>query len=1833
MMKKLLCLLIFLAAFIAVWAQEETEPVVEDTEPVAEETEVPAAPEPGDQKLNVYQKVDGTENWRYYYDLSGYKKGKYNIIIKGVDKSGNIFYKGPLNIYIDPQSDIPVTHISNPSSRMRVGGKNLNIVGTCIDDDAVAFVEVMIDDGDFRKAEGQEFWSWYLDTTVLTDGPHTISARGTDINGKVGEPVSTVFNLDTANPINTISSHPNGVLITGKVTMEGQVNDLNGVKSLALSTDEGKTFEPLKVSYNKGDNIYEFKLSINTEKMEDGPHVYWFRSKDNTGSIGNSAFLFFVDNTDPQITVISPAEEETVNGKFSVCGKTSDEIGITSFTYEFEGESGEIPLIPGNPYWVHEFDVSNVKGKTADITFIAEDVTGNKTDITVKLPIDREADMAVTTLVRPENGALISGDVLLSGFAADDDGVKELSYSLDGAEAVTKESGNAFNFKIEDVAPGKHTLAVTAIDINGNAGKEAEIEFVKTGEQATIRINNLRQNNEDAAFAPGIEVLRDKGPVLVGEVRAQDKIEKAVYRFRDNEYVNLPLKGGQEGIQNFEINAAKETGPGVNTLDIQITDIHNRVSEFRSFIYIRNYSRINLGPGLYFSEAVKDSKRINISAEDPFSCVFVGDAIKTAELVPDTPNARLKREQNIIKIVPGQSGASEKVRIRVTTVYDEVFESDEFVFTGGSAAEGPSGRLTRAAGNGWESAWANGIMVPLDIGKIQLEGICSADVKEGELVFPNSAVRKLAVKGDKNATEKSFSGELPADLPYGRVDVVVKLRDANKIETEYKVFFFKTAQVDPSTVVDDEIIYFADTAIKGNTVTLAQAAVLAGYFNGRKIRDAVLEPASDFLELTHRDRTFQIRAAKAGTSEATKIKITTVNGREFESPAFRFISDSEAPRMQLDSPKTGSWVKDSITVSGTAGDNLGLAKLEYSFDNGATFKPVPYETGDNGIQFSTSLSSGSADGNVAMIFRATDVTGNTTEQLVNIMRDTKPAVVRLLTPQPEDTVNGKITVVGKAKDAGSVAWVEFGDSATKAAGGSETAGVEGTAAASAFRKIDGTNIFHFDLDFSAYETLPSEFIIQAHDMSDNISRFIPSFKVDTEIDKPVVNIQVPENMAVLKNDFVISGMAFDDDGVKNIYYQLDDNAAVTINGSNNFEIPVKLDTISDNEHTIKVWAEDLGGVQGDQEESVFVISKAEPVSVLAAPSIDTTVKGKITFSGTSSDDNGIKDVYLSFDNANTYNLASGAEEWSYSLDTGIVADGTYSLYIKAVDKTDTEGISATIVNIDNTPPKINLDLPADGDTISGKLLFDGRAFDNIALRELKAIMTPLPAAPAAMGAEAVESEVSAAAANGKGRTFVLPTDGIFSERADLKGLEPGWYNVRLEAKDNADNVCYLSRNIQVRETVVADTVDIIFPVDGSSLNGYFTLSGRVESVSKIENVVIYLDDKPAKVVDINESGYYSLDFGTGTNEEEVTLADGPHSLRAEARLDGDVAITSDVRTINYRKKGGYITITSMEVGTSVTDRPWIRGTAGYYLEAVDKSEGDLFKEYQAELKENRIERVEISMDNGRTYKKVKGTEKWKFRLETGEIPDGELPIIVRAMFNDQVAVTKTILFVDDTPPEVKLLSLEEGQRVNEELMILGTAQDENGLDEVFINLRKGDKAGYSVPSFIQGMYLDGHILGSTDWEAGFGLTFFDQVVKLQANIGHAPYQREGYANHERFYGTSLSVKILANIAQLPFGTLFKNHDLDLMSMNFAVGASFTYFSMVEEGFGLYNPDVPYVIIGALLAQIEFPKIKIENMKMFNTYSTYMEASASFISADVQPEIKINLSFGIRIGLL
>jgi len=239
---------------------------------------------------------------------------------------------------------------------------------------------------------------------------------------------------------------------------------------------------------------------------------------------------------------------------------------------------------------------------------------------------------------------------------------------------------------------------------------------------------------------------------------------------------------------------------------------------------------------------------------------------------------------------------------------------------------------------------------------------------------------------------------------------------------------------------------------------------------------------------------------------------------------------------------------------------------------------------------------------------------------------------------------------------------------------------------------------------------------------------------------------------------------------------------------------------------------------------------------------------------------------------------------------------------------------------------------------------------------------------------------------------------------------------------------------------------------------------------------------------------------------------------------------------------------------------------------------------------------------------------------------------VRAtMNNGEVAVSRSIIQIDKTAPSIRLISPGAGGRYNNELVFSGLSSDDVKLSSVMLSLRPGDKSVYAVPSFIQGLYFDWHVWGATLYDIGLGLTFFNDVVKVQGQFGQfTESQRALFTNTAMRYGGNVyGLKLLANVASVPMD-YFLGPDFSWLSATGALGANFSMFSETQSG--------KAQILSAVLGQVEFPRVTIPKRTTFRTFSAYTELQMWFIPTDVNSsEVNINsivphLTGGVRLNV-
>lgn len=1951
----------------------------------------------GEQVDNV---VDEPEGFKESVDIDDKKPGKYNFYIEARDKGGNLTVAGPHNLYVDPESDLPIISITNPREDMRIPG-NLNIVGTCVDDDAVDYVELMFngDESNIVRAEGADFWSYYLDTTELPDALHTITIWGVDINGLRGRPKLVKWNLDRKKPVTEISSHELGALVSGKINLKGRVSDGNGIDSLFYSTDNGAIYRPVSLKHNKKDFSASFDFAIDTKQFEDGPAVVWFKAKDRQGTTGLMSWLMYVDNTKPDVQIVYPEVDVAVNGIFSVSGYAQDVVGLESLSWTLDKESGDFDLTIGNPWWAKTFDIRGKKTNSVELSIKAVDVSGNVSIVKRKIPVDQNADLPRVSLNEPEAGQVFFGnDITLNGLVSDDDGVESVFYSLNGAEAVEIPCTGSFQLKLSDVPFGQHNLQVWAKDIYEVIGPKVEVKgIVVAGDAPALRLSSLNTggtgkagSGESQEYLSGMEINSESSAVLSLEINSGSALKELRYSLGDGEEQTVPIKakGVAGGTHTQQIPIPFNVGYGQLPLHFTAVDIYDREGQLEEICRITDLSVARGQPQIVFQDArIAEDGSIRLEEHFPFTGYFLGGKVKEARLSRQSNIISLERDGNFFTIVgANEAGTEAAIAVEVTTdkgftyaskplsiinpgsvprlsldrpgaivrsagearqaisiagsivanlpvsaVQWKAFApgSSEAIKTGRISPSGKAFTLELAAGDlpygaliiefsaatdgesgyafkalyredpsydrserdpkakiappqvSWIEAgniyyvinytenldafalsgllgtadtaenipWAGAISREnLAVGNntlglsiiektekkenkwnfsyktvkapppaaIRLESIADKAWKAGLLVeIPYSTKdRSVAVAivdsqspvsnatwtlgergGLKSSVKKLPDGsqelrlELPADLPADRttiaVDVMFKDAPALRAQGEF-VIVRPTDNININT--KEGFTWIGQESLADSSILLDHSTALVGYYNGLPLAKARIAEPTEGLAVRVADGRVLLTASKDGRYSDIALELTDSEGWVYTTAPFNFLVDDAAPALSLAKELDGTWVQGSVNLEVLVSDNNKISRLDYSLDLGQNWKPLADR--NQKIDVSTL-----EDGVIGMAVRAIDEAGRESSIGFSIHKDTQAPQAKIIVPVEDARVNGEILMAIAVEDAGKIIKSEY-------------VGLEGQ------RVPLEASLFNAFMIGTKEIPLVDGMSFYFEDASGN-SFVLDSFPfiIDQEMDLPVVEVNLPEDNEVITTDFVISGIIYDDDKPARVWYSIDDGEEIAVDCENAYSIPIELHSLLDNEHEVRVTAEDIYGVRGHSVLRKFRVSLEEPKASVSLPRFDQTVSGVVHIEGLASDKNDIEKVAVSLDNGNSFNDATGTTEWSYRFDSKILKDGTHVVFIKVWDKYGIEGLYSSLMNVDNTPPNVVLEYPHDGMTTVGPLHISGQATDTISLEGITLNLRSLE------GVEIPEHLAS----------ISLEPDSILTYDMDISMLPDGLYNLDVWAIDAAENVTRLSRNLRLAKENQINFVEILYPLDGEYVQGNFNLYGYVGGPDSASSASLLIDGSAVETTEISNTGFFCF------NLDEETLATGRHRFVVRSNFTGSQLVDSIERTLEYNTAGPWITVDSLAMGDYAFERPWLTGRAGYTLSEADielmaDKAGD--KDLKAEIRAKKLSKVEVSFDNGKSFKEVDLGKYWKYRLETQDMTEGMHYLVLRAsMQNGEVAVTRMLIQIDKTPPTIRLISPEMGGRYNQEMEFTALVNDDIELGEVRYVLRKGDKASYEVPGFIQGLYFEGHFWGGTLWDVGLGLTFFDDNVKLQVQYGQFTEDQWAMFSDEpmRYGGDVFGAKLLANIFYMPF-SYFLGPDWAWLSASLALGANYSYFTITQSGTGQ--------MMSAVLAQLEFPRVTIPKRNMLRTFSLYTEFQLWFIPTDVDTsEIQVDtlvphITAGIRVNL-
>ncbi|QWV95837.1 fibronectin type III domain-containing protein [Geomonas nitrogeniifigens] len=377
-------------------------------------------------------------------------------------------------------------------------------------------------------------------------------------------------------------------------------------------------------------------------------------------------------------------------------------------------------------------------------------------------------------------------------------------------------------------------------------------------------------------------------------------------------------------------------------------------------------------------------------------------------------------------------------------------------------------------------------------------------------------------------------------------------------------------------------------------------------------------------------------------------------------------------------------------------------KVHYQADSQTTpfLGPAPID-----VQTATTASVANLDPSHSYSFAVTayDASGieSTYSNIVSVP-EMQPPVTSITYPATSTTVAGVVSVTADATDNVGVTKIEFY--------------VNGV-----LKATDTASPYVFSWDTTALAPGSYTLMTKAYDAAGNVGQSQSvTVTVANDTQAPTVSVTSPSNNLTVSGSVSIAASATDNVGVSRVDFYLN-NALLSSTNMAPYTYNWNTKTVANGVYNITAKAYDAAGNIGQsQTTTVNVFNDViAPTVSLASPASSATVSGTVTVTANATDNVGVSKVefYKNGVLVGTSTLAPYSFSWNTKLD----ANGTYTLTAKAYDAAGNVGVSqsstVTVAN-DAIAPTVAITYPTAGATVSGTVTVTASASDNVGVSKV-----------------------------------------------------------------------------------------------------------------------------------------------------------------------------------------------------------------------------------------------------------------------------------------------------------------------------------------------------------------------------------------------------------------------------------------------------------------------------------------------------------------------------------
>ena len=445
-------------------------------------------------------------------------------------------------------------------------------------------------------------------------------------------------------------------------------------------------------------------------------------------------------------------------------------------------------------------------------------------------------------------------------------------------------------------------------------------------------------------------------------------------------------------------------------------------------------------------------------------------------------------------------------------------------------------------------------------------------------------------------------------------------------------------------------------------------------------------------------------------------------------------------------------------------------------------------------------------------------------------------------------------------------------------------------------------------------------------------------------------------------------------------------------------------SLSDGIHTIDVRGVDSAGNVGAAGQTKAYIDRTPPtLDSLSVVPPDWTNQKTVILSWKGAKDNlsGLKEIAYAVDNG-SYQALAESEDGSVTINVENLSDGEHSALMKLTDNAGVSVAYQAWICIDRSDPIITSITPDPASWTSQDILllrWTGVRDEGSGVKQI---------------AWSLDSGEKTAA--------------VYAEnsycRVDASDLTDGPHTLALYVEDNLGYHTEESTTIYIDRTPpVVEAWDIAPAKWTHETEATLSWQGVMDETSGLKEIKYQINDGDAVLLSLKKNGEATVDTSS--------LEDGEHTFTFVVTDQAGV-------TVEYTETL-YIDRTPPTIEeASVLPNTWADTNTLEILwkEAADAHSG--------------LHTVEYSLDQGKSFAKLKTGEDGDETISVSGIPDGEHEIVLR--FTDQAKNPAEITLgyqIDRTPPEAKIIDPADGATVSGVLDIQGTIQDISLTDWMF----------------------------------------------------------------------------------------------------------------------------------------------------------------------------------------